>query len=112
MKRISLTRALVLEALRTEPDGLGGFSERWLALGILWAEVTAGLGREASVEDFTRAFVPYRITVRGAPAGSAQRPEPGQRFRDGSRHFRILAVTERDAGGRHLVCFAHEDGSA
>lgn len=111
MTRISLTRPLVLETLRTEPDGLGGYSEQWQALGTLWAEVTAGTGRDASVEEFTRALIPYRITVRGAPVGAEQRPRPDQRLRDGTRLYRILAVTERDAAGRYLLCFAREEGS-
>jgi head-tail adaptor len=55
--------------------------------------------------------VTCRITVRGAPVGAEQRPRPDQRFRDGSRLFRILAVTERDAAGRYLLCFAREEGT-
>ena len=111
MTRIFLSRPLVLEALRTEPDGSGGYAERWQALGTLWAEVTAGTGRDAPVEEFTRALVSYRITVRGAPVGAGQRPRPEQRFRDGTRLFRILAVTERDAAGRYLLCFARDEGT-
>ena len=97
--------------LRTRPDGSGGHEEQWQALGTLWAEVTAGTGRDAPVEEFTRATVTYRITVRGAPVGAEQRPLPDQRFRDGSRLFRILAVAERDAAGRYLLCFAREEGT-
>ena len=111
MTRVSLSRPLVLEALCTRPDGSGGHEERWQALGTLWAEVTAGTGRDAPVEEFTRASVTYRITVRGAPVGAEQRPLPDQRFRDGSRLFRILAVAERDAAGRYLLCFAREEGT-
>ena len=111
MTRVSLSRPLVLEALCTRPDGSGGYAEQWQALGTLWAEVTTGMGRDAPVEEFTRASVTYRITVRGAPVGAEQRPVPGQRFRDGSRLFRILAVAERDAAGRYLLCFAREEGT-
>ena len=111
MTRVSLSRPLVLEALRTRPDGSGGHEEQWQALGTLWAEVTAGTGGDAPVEEFTRASVTYRITVRGAPVGAEQRPLPSQRFRDGSRLFRILAVAERDAAGRYLLCFAREEGT-
>lgn len=111
MTRISLSRPLVLEVLRPQPDGSGGYSEKWQALGTLWAEVTSGMGRDAPVEEFTRSSVTYRITVRGAPVGAEQRPRPDQRFRDGSRLFRILAVTERDAAGRYLLCFAQEEGT-
>ena len=78
MTRVSLSRPLVLEVLRTRPDGSGGHEEQWQALGTLWAEVTAGTGRDAPVEEFTRASVTYRITVRGAPVGAEQRPLPSQ----------------------------------
>ena len=112
MSGISLSRALVLEELRTKPDGLGGYVEHWHELGTLWADISAGTGRDAPVEEFTRPWVTYRITVRGAPVGDGQRPRPEQRFREGTRVFRILAVTERDRAGRHLLCFAREEGTA
>jgi len=53
--------------------------------------------------------MPYRITVRAAPLNSPRRPRPEQRFRDGARLFRILAVGELDARGQYLVCFAQEE---
>lgn len=112
MKRLNLTRALTLEAAQQTPDGAGGFVQSWQALGILWAEVLPGTGRDAAGEDVVLSTVPYRITVRGAPTGSASRPLVGQRFRNGTRVFSILAVTERDADGRYLVCFVREEGPA
>ena len=54
----------------------------------------------------------YRITVRAAPVGAPSRPRPDQRFREGARVFRILAVAERDAVGRYLTCFAEEEEPA
>jgi head-tail adaptor len=105
-----LSRALVLEGTQRVADGAGGFAETWTALGTLWAEVVAGSGRDAAGEDVTLASVPYRITVRGAPFGAPSRPVPGQRFRDGARLFAVLAVTERDAAGQYLTCFAREEG--
>jgi head-tail adaptor len=90
-------------------DGSGGYARSWAQLGRHWAEVTAGSGRETAGEEVLQATVPFRITVRGAAAGAASRPVPGQRFRDGSRVFAILAVTERDADGRYLLCVAREE---
>jgi head-tail adaptor len=81
----------------------------WVTLGTLWADVMAGPGREAAGEEVRQAQVPYRITVRAAPAGSTARPKPEQRLRDGDRIFTLLAVTERDAAGRYLTCFAREE---
>ncbi len=104
-----LNRRLTLEEPQRTPDGAGGFVETWVALGTHWAELKPGSGREREGEFVTVSRVPYRITVRGAPVGAPSRPKPEQRFRDGGRHFRILAVTERDGRGQYLTCFAEEE---
>jgi head-tail adaptor len=104
-----LNRALVLEGVQRTPDGAGGFTEAWTALGTLWAEVRPGSGSDTLGEERMLSAVPYRITVRGAPGGSALRPRAGQRFRDGARLFWIQAVTERDPQGRFLTCFSREE---
>lgn len=109
MKEVFLNRPLALEAVVRLADGSGGFNESWETLGILWAEVVPGSGRNVAEEETFFAVVPYRITVRGAPQGAPSRPKPDQRFRDGSRVFLILAVTERDAEGHYLVCFTREE---
>lgn len=113
MKDVALTRKLVLEEPQKVTDGAGGFTEVWVALGVLWADVHAGTGREREAAGlFTVSTVPYRITVRAAPHGAPSRPKPDQRFRDGERLFRIMAVTERDPHGMYLECFAREEVSA
>lgn len=104
-----LNRALVLEAVQRTPDGAGGFTEAWSALGTLWAEVLPGSGSDVLGEERMLSAVPYRVTVRGAPVGAVSRPKAGQRLREGSRLFLIQAVTERDPGGRYLTCFAREE---
>ena len=104
-----LTRKLVLEGRTRVPDGAGGFTEAWAVRGTLWAEVVSGTGRDVPGEEITLAAIPYRITVRGAAQGAPSRPKPDQRLRDGARLFRILAVTERDATGQFLTCFAREE---
>lgn len=104
-----LDRQMVLEAPVQVPDGAGGFQLNWVVLGVLWAELRAGTGREAAGEEVRLAQVPYRITVRGAPVGSEARPKPEQRMRDGARVFTLLAVTESDPSGRYLTCFAREE---
>lgn len=109
MTAVHLTRALTLEMPVRAADGAGGFTLTWAALGTLWGEVLPGSGREAAGTEVVFAAVPYRITVRGAPVGSPARPKPEQRLRDGSRVFTILAVSERDPQGRHLLCFAREE---
>lgn len=104
-----LNRALVLEAQARVADGAGGFAVSWAALGTLWAEVSAGAGRDPGGEEVVLTSVPWRITVRAALPGAVTRPQPGQRFREGSRHFAILAVAERDRDGRFLLCACREE---
>lgn len=104
-----LRHALVLEEAVAQPDGAGGYREVWAALGTHWAEVAAGTGRERTADLVRLSMVPWRITVRGAPVGAPSRPRAGQRFRQGTRLYRILSVAERDAAGRYLLCLAHEE---
>jgi len=109
MKGVTLNRALDLESAERVPDGAGGFSENWVALGMLWASIRAGTGREAEAAGLSVSTVPYKITVRAAPVGAPSRPVAGQRLRDGERLFRILSVTEADAAARYLTCIAREE---
>ncbi|MGB5837706.1 MAG: head-tail adaptor protein [Albidovulum sp.] len=104
-----LNRKLVLEEAQRLPDGAGGFTLVWLAIGVLWAAVDAGSGRERAGESVTVSTVGYRITVRAAPQGAPSRPRPEQRFRDGARVFLITAVSEADGPGHYLTCFAQEE---
>ncbi|KEO56531.1 head-tail adaptor protein [Thioclava pacifica] len=109
MKVPVLNRQLVLEAPDRVPDGAGGFIEVWSELGVLWAQMKPGTGVERAGEFVTLASVPWKITVRAALEGSPRRPRPEQRFREGTRVFRILAVAEADAGAHYLTCFAREE---
>lgn len=104
-----LNRLLVLEAPVRVADGAGGYTEAWEPLGEIWAELSAGTGRETAGEMVTLSTVGYRIVVRGAPIGDPARPKPEQRFREGARVFRIAAVAERDPRGHYLTCFAREE---
>lgn len=109
MTRPNLTRKLVVEAPDRIPDGGGGFAETWSPIGEVWAEVTTrGAGREID----TASRLQLKITLRAAPQGAASRPTAGMRFRDGVRIYDIEAVTEADASGRYLTCFAVEEVAA
>lgn len=108
MKRPNLNRKLVLEAPVRSDDGAGGFSETWAALGIVWGEVLPrGAGREVEASQLN-----LKITVRAAAQGAPSRPTAAMRFRDNARLYRIEAVTEADAAGRFLICFAKEEVGA
>ena len=107
-----LNRQLVLEGAVRSPDGAGGFTESWVALGDLWAEVSARTGRARAEAGVPVSTVSNRIVVRAAPMGAPSRPMPEQRFRDGTRTYVIQAVTEHDPEGRFLTCFADEEVAA
>lgn len=106
---VDLSRKLVLETAVRAADGAGGFAEDWVPLGVVWAQVKAGSGRERFGAGVTKSTVPYRIVVRAAPVGAPSRPSPDQRFRDGTRVFRILAVAEYDRDQAYLTCFTTEE---
>ncbi len=109
MKALSMNRRLVLEAPELLSDGAGGYRVNWIVLGQVWADVTARTGREGAQASIPVSRMGYAITVRSAPIGSPQRPEPKQRFRDGLRVFNIETVADRDAYGRYLICIAQEE---
>ncbi len=109
MSAPQLRQQLALEAASRVPDGAGGFTRTWALVGLLWAEMVAGTGRDPSGEELILTSVAWRITVRGAPVGASSRPRPEQRFRLGTRIFTILAVAERDAGGQWLTCTCREE---
>ncbi|SHJ11147.1 head-tail adaptor protein [Wenxinia saemankumensis] len=105
-------RRLVLEAPLRGADGAGGHAGGWRALGTLWGAIDARAGRETGGGGGPLSVVTLRITVRAAPWGSAMRPRPEQRLREGARIFTILAVREEDPRGRLLVCEAREEVSS
>ncbi|MEP2028940.1 MAG: phage head closure protein [Paracoccaceae bacterium] len=109
MSNVRLSRRLVLESPQRSDDGAGGFVEAWAPMGELWADVSARSGRERVAATAPVSAMSYKIVVRAAPYGSPARPQPEQRFREGSRVFNIKAVAERDPEGRHLTCFADEE---
>lgn len=104
-------RKMVLEAVQRTPDGAGGFTEVWTALGEHWVELAPRTGREAGGEALTLSSVPYRIALRAAPFGAPSRPVPGQRFRHGAQILAIHAVAEMAGDPRWLVCIAREEVS-
>ena len=106
-----LNRRLVLEEASRAADGAGGFTETWEPLGVVWAALKPGTRRERIGGNLTLSAVPYRITVRAAPFGAPSRPRPDQRFREGARLFRILAVADDGRDRAYLTCHCTEEVS-
>ena len=106
-----LNRRLILETWVQTADGAGGFEGGWTALGIHWGAVEPRSGRLERGEEFARSRVQYRVRIRAVPVLSAARPQPGQRFREGTRHYDIRSVQD-SADARFLVCIVEEETAA
>ncbi len=106
-------RRLVLEAAQSQPDGAGGLAVQWQPVAVHWAEMRAGSGRNRSgAEEVPLGVTLWRVFLRALPEAHPARPRPGQRFRDGARVLRILAVAEHDPRGGWLVCHAQQEEPA
>lgn len=104
-----LNRRLMLEAQERVADGAGGYAISWVPVGEVWAQVKPRSGRIKTTRSAAVSMLALRIFVRATPVGSPSRPQPQQRFREGTRHYMIEAVSELDAGGRYLICYALEE---
>lgn len=108
MRAPRLNRKMVLEELDRVPDGTGGFSESWISKGALWVNLDARGASEKTVGARSLPVMKFKIITRAAPFGAESRPRPDQRFREGARHFDILAVGEYDVAGHYLEIWAEE----
>ena len=109
MKKPKLNRRLQLLVPYRTRDDAGGHVTNWQVEGVLWAEIAARSGNDAEVGELNVSKANYRITVRSAPKDAPSRPKAGQRFREGTREFDIVAVSDRDPEMRFLTCFANEE---
>lgn len=101
----ALRSELRLEACSPVPDGLGGQSEAWNEIGVLFGLVEpvnaqAAFGADQSVETVT-----HRITIRWRDGIRS-----GMRFVKGSRVFDIINIHDPDESGRYLSCRVQEEG--
>jgi head-tail adaptor len=104
----ALTRRLVLEAPDDEPDGGGGGARAWRALGALWADLEVVSASESMSMGAPASRVTHRAAIRWAPVGSETRPTPAMRFREDTRRFEILGVSDADPWRRFLICWLAE----
>jgi len=102
-----LSVRLTLERPLRQPDGGGGWTLGWEALGSLWADVAPSAGREIAVGDRPAQRVTHRIILRLSPDESA-RPRPDQRPRSGDRIYAIRGVSEHEGGRAYLTVWAEE----
>ena len=109
MRLPRLTRLMVLETPVRIQDGAGGHTTNWTPKGSLYVEVKPGAGRQARGEITALSRLTCRIITRAAAIGTASRPVPGDRFREGSRLFRVDAVAAYDRGAHYLTCYTVEE---
>jgi SPP1 family predicted phage head-tail adaptor len=103
-----LSRRLTLERRVTVPDGAGGETSGWAALGVLWAELKPLGGKEIRAAAREGPRITHRVSVRSAPDGSPRMPEASQRFRLGARVFDIHAVARPHLADGFVTCWCEE----
>lgn len=104
----SLSRLMVLERPENAADGGGGEVRTWRGVAAHWATACAVSATEAVVAGGEASRVTHRIALRWSPVGSAMRPTPRDRLREGARVFNIVGVAEADDDNRFLTCWAVE----
>lgn len=89
---IQKARLMGLEAAQSSSDGAGGYARNWQEIGRIWVHLRPMSGRADDVAGLPSSTKRYRGMVRASPDGSASRPRPGQRFRDGQAIYQIASV--------------------
>ena len=100
-----LRNELVLQASTPVPDGLGGHSEVWNEVGLLFGMIEPVAANSIIVADQTLETVTHRITIR-----RREDVRSGMRLVKGPRVFAILTIHDPDETGRYLVCRVSEEG--
>jgi SPP1 family predicted phage head-tail adaptor len=98
-----LRHRLTLEQLQREEDEGGGFTESWVAVATLWAELRPTGGSESVEADRLAARVTHEVSLRYRPG-----VKPAMRFRKGARLFHIVTVINVEERNRWLKCLCEE----
>ena len=96
---------LALEQCLALDDGMGGFTEEWLEIGLVFARIEPVSDRSFFVADQRQEEMTHRVVTRWRPDLAS-----GMRLRKGARIFGILTVYDPDESGRYLVCRVKEQG--
>ena len=98
-----LRHRLTLEELNRVADDGGGFTESWVAVATIFADVSPISGSERVEADRLTGSVTHDVVLRYR-AGVV----PAMRFRDGTRIFQIIAVIDVEERRRWLKCWCEE----
>ncbi|GAB4068624.1 head-tail adaptor protein [Ancylobacter sonchi] len=85
------------------PDGLGGTTLSYQAVGDVWGAIRTDAA-PAEIADRPGAVLTHRVTLR-APA----EVKPGDRLRLGARVLLVEAVSDAEGRGRRLTCRCREE---
>jgi SPP1 family predicted phage head-tail adaptor len=99
----TLRQRLTLEELSRVADGGGGFTETWIAVATLFANVRPVAGEERVEADRLAGRVTHEIVLRYRPG-----IVPAMRFRQDTRIFHILAAIDVEERRRWLNCLCEE----
>lgn len=94
---------VAIRRMERTPDGGGGYTERWVDVDTVWAQVEPLQGREQIVAMQTGMQSPHRFTIghRRDVTGANELLYEGRRFD-------IQSVVDTDGAGRELVILAVE----
>jgi SPP1 family predicted phage head-tail adaptor len=99
----ALRRRLTLEQLDRVSDDGGGFTESWITVATLAADLRPIGGNESVEADRITGSVSHEVVLRYRPG-----VVPAMRFRLDTRIFQILAVIDVDERRRWLKCWCEE----
>lgn len=99
-----LRTELKLEELKTDADGIGGYTETWQEIALIWGEVRAVTSSSRFLAQRWHPETTHRITIRFDNAVKA-----GMRLRKGNRIFQIDAIQDADETRRYQICFVREE---
>ncbi len=102
----ALRHRLLLEQRTRVADGGGGATETWTSVATVWAAIAEKSGREREAADRAAPKVAMEVTIRHREGVNTD-----MRFRQGSRHFNIRAVLDKDGRRRWLTCTCEEGGA-
>jgi SPP1 family predicted phage head-tail adaptor len=98
-----LRQRLTLEEIQRASDEGGGFTESWVTVATLSADLRPTGGGERLASDRLAGTITHDVVLRYRPG-----VVPAMRFRKGTRIFHILAVIDIEERHRWLKCLCEE----
>jgi SPP1 family predicted phage head-tail adaptor len=98
-----LRHEMRVEAPSLAADGLGGASETWVQVAVIFAMIEPISARQRHEAAQDLESITHRITARRNDTLKS-----GRRLRKGKRVFRIATIIDPDETGRWAECIAEE----